>query len=145
MKTVGITGSRHGMSDNQITSGNRLLRQLKKQGASVLAHGDCLGVDSQAHSLAVSLGYQTQVHPPTNPRNRAYMKGDVVYKEQAYLDRNKDIVTASDVIVAFPEQSQKDRPPVKGSGTWHVIRYTRLVQKTLYIVWPDGEVEGGDS
>lgn len=102
-------------------------------------HGDCIGADEQAHSMALLLGYEIVVHPPVSPKKRAYCQGATLYhSERGYLDRNHDIVDASDFMIATPKDME-DVP--RGSGTWATIRYATKTRVNLLIVYPDGQIE----
>jgi len=64
MSGVGFTGTRAGMTSEQRTTVNRLLREL----APIWAHhGDCIGSDDQFHDLAKLAGAKIMLHPPEKP------------------------------------------------------------------------------
>lgn len=57
------------------------------------------------------------------------------YEHEPYLARNREIVNASDLMIAAPFEYFEE---MRGSGTWATIRYTQRRRKTLIIVWPNG-------
>jgi hypothetical protein len=128
---VGFTGTRHGMTDAQKATVYRLLRERE---STWVHHGDCIGADDQFHDLAKTAGHKVMLHPPEKRDLRAFRLGDDVAFEKPYLDRNRDIVNASAVLIAAPAE---DEEQPKG-GTWYTIRYARQRGCKVIIVWPDG-------
>lgn len=130
---VGFTGTQLGGNVLQEQALERLLSSV-----SVLQfhHGDCVGADSQADGIAESLGLARHVHPPDNTSKRAFCKGDIQYAEKPYLDRNKDIVNACDLLIAMPFERDEQRR----SGTWSTVRYARRLKKPVKLIMPNGEV-----
>ena len=98
-------------------------------------HGDCFGADAQAHRYALLCDPTVKIviHPPVDPRKRAYCSGALLLEEKPYLVRNKEIVGMSDVILAAPKDLEELR-----SGTWSTIRYAAKKLKPVLIVYPDG-------
>jgi predicted Rossmann fold nucleotide-binding protein DprA/Smf involved in DNA uptake len=74
-------------------------------------------------------------HPGPDGPARAYCEAEEVRPQRPYLDRNRDIVAASDVLIACPKGPEQRR-----SGTWSTVRYARQARLPILIVWPDGEV-----
>ncbi len=145
MTIIGFTGTRQGMT--------RLQRQLVE---SLLVlhppkethHGDCIGSDAQFHKIICN---QTTasiiIHPPLDRRYRAFCaadetKGDMILPEKPYLERNRDIVNASEIMVAAPKELIEQQR----SGTWYTIRRAREKRRQIIIVFPDGTLlrEPGD-
>ena len=133
---VGFTGTREGLTSAQREALVKVLYRLYSDG-SEFHHGDCVGADEEAHEIAREIGYEIHIHPPSISRLRAFCKGDVVYSPKPYLERNHDIVDASDILVACPAQSYE----VLRSGTWATVRYARRVGKPIVIIYPNGSVE----
>ena len=131
---IGVTATQKGATEAQLATFERLLRSNLRP--AELHHGDCIGGDEQAHNLAFPLGIRTVAHPPTNGKARAYCLADYSLKPRPYLDRNKDIVNAVDVLLAMPRLDQEERR----SGTWSTVRYARQVKKPIGIIWPNGNV-----
>lgn len=129
--TVGFTGTRKGMSDLQKERLETLLWALTSCGAQVeLHHGDCIGADEEADSIAQKCHAIIHIHPPRIASNRAYCPGDVMYAEKSYLARNKDIVDACSLLVAAPYSNQEELR----SGTWSTIRYARKTGKQVFML-----------
>lgn len=122
---VGFTGSRRGMTEKQYSSLAALLRRLRP---ATFHHGDCVGADAEAHQLAAGLGAELHVHPPVDPRLRAWCQADVLYPPAPYLTRDRQIVDAAQLLVACPAG-----PEVVRSGTWATIRYARGRVETIIL------------
>ena len=99
-------------------------------------HGDCIGTDENFHDfLRQSFpSVFIVVHPPTNPKYRAFKKGDLIKKPLPYLKRNGNIIKEAELMFAFPRGFTEELR----SGTWQAIRTTRKCEKPLVIIWPDG-------
>jgi hypothetical protein len=126
---IGFTGTRNGMTVYQrqvLTSFLTLLHPEE------FHHGDCVGSDAEADGIARSLGIPIVIHPPTNPKARAYCyrDGDTQLPEEDYLDRNMKIVEQSDFMLAAP-----DGPETLRSGTWSTVRYSVAVGKPVTILY----------
>lgn len=133
---IGFTGTRRGMT---VPQARGVVRFLAFQPESVAGfhHGDCVGADAQAHSLALQVGIRRiEIHPPSDPRARAFCQGAaVVHEEKSYRDRNHDIVDASHLLLAAPGGQEGKR-----SGTWATIRYARRAAgMPIVIIMPDGK------
>jgi hypothetical protein len=123
---VGVTGSRTGASPEQLSW---LLSKLVDLRADVLHHGDCVGVDAQAHALALDLGLRVVVHPPSDPKHRAYCEGGELRPELPYLERDREIVRESQHLLALPAGSPRQR-----SGTWATVRYAQQAGITAEVL-----------
>lgn len=138
---IGFTGTQTGMTFKQYESFAVLMDFLSCL-ADTYHHGDCIGADEQFHSWIVlydNRPIKIVVHPPDNPYKRAFctFSGDFEIRPQKpYLERNLDIVTETDLLIATP----KEYSEILRSGTWSTIRYCRKQKKPCYIVYPDGEV-----
>lgn len=119
---VGFTGTRHGMTTAQTRAVRALLTDLQAHhGADVFHHGDCIGADDQAATVAHDLGFWVVAHPPTNRRVRAYGYYDELRCPAPYLARNRAIVDACHRMIACPATAMEEQR----SGTWSTIRYAR--------------------
>ena len=136
MSTVGFTGTAEGMTHRQDHKLLLVLNYFRKQGYRVFRHGDCVGSDDHAATMASFLGYKVWGHPPTNEGKRAFNKATKFWEESAdYLIRDGIIVDKSNLLVATPHGFSE----VRRSGTWYTIRYARRVKLPLrIIIWPDG-------
>ena len=63
---VGFSGTREGMTFNQLVMFGRFMRMSKATGQ--LHHGDCKGSDAQAHVMALALDWRVVIYPPINPK-----------------------------------------------------------------------------
>lgn len=141
---IGITGSRTGLTAKQFATLDKLLsKMLRKYDVTECHHGDCFGVDFTFNQYIYANSKATiVVHPPTIDKQRAFCAKDederfVVEKCKPYLDRNKDIVNSSDIMIGCPDTPiEKSR-----SGTWSTIRYARKQQTILFVVLPDGTIK----
>lgn len=117
MKKVGFTGTRKGMSSRQKEELFDLL-----QSGTIFHHGDCVGADAEAHATARALGCPVVVHPPTDPKARAFCNGDdvTILDPLPYLARNREIVKSVELLIAAPKEDPEH--PCLRSGTWATIR-----------------------
>lgn len=138
-KTIGVTGSRRGISLHQQEALRRALKYYKNRGATKFVHGDCVGADEAAAAMADLFGYEVHVRPCDIDGMRAYCpaKHQFTYPPKPPLERNKDIVKQCDVLLAFPN-SEKE---VQRSGTWQTIRYAKERKTPYAIIYPTGRVE----
>lgn len=130
---IGVTGSRDGISKDALQQFNKF---IDNHNISECHHGDCVGADKIIHDIVTKNKIKTVIHPPTYSANRAFCKGNIIKDKKDYLQRNKDIVNESDIIIAFPKTMYE----VMRSGTWHTIRYTKKQSKALYIIYPNGKL-----
>lgn len=131
-KRVGFTGTREGMTTDQIITVDGILSDdLIIRWAH---HGDCVGADADFHRIAKLQGLFTKGHPPTDPKLRAYCDFDEIADPRPYLLRNGDIVTETDFLIATPKEMTEQ----KKGGTWWTVRCARSEGKPIMIVWPDG-------
>lgn len=132
---VGFTGTQRGMTDAQYATCAALLRVLDH---GEFHHGDCIGADDEAARLADAIGWVGVVHPPFHGAKRAFVEHySRILPARDYLDRNHDIVDATDMLIATPgEFEEKLR-----SGTWATIRYAMKCRKDVHIIYPDGSLE----
>lgn len=126
---IGITATQEGASASQKKQLRWLLAMLR---ATELDHGDCIGGDKDADDIARELGLRITLHPPENPAKRAWCQGDHTAPPKPYLDRNRDIVDETDLLVVMPRTKEEELR----SGTWATYRYARKVGKPTLILWP---------
>lgn len=132
---IGFTGTKQGMTAYQREFLRNKLLNLKINGYQYVHHGDCVGADAQFHEIAISIGFQVIIHPPTNPKLRAHLF-DVftqILPAKDYLSRNRDIVDACSILLATPKESFE----VLRSGTWATVRYARSKKKEVFIIRPE--------
>jgi hypothetical protein len=131
---VGFTGTQVGMTFQQCMAFMRLMREL---GPTEFHHGDCIGADALAAKMVLSNFPDCKVicHPPIYTNKQANVGGHEVLPRKSYLDRNRDIVDASEVMVATPKEKEEQ----VRSGTWYTVRYARRRKKAIRMVFPTGE------
>lgn len=141
MINIGFTGTKDGMTEEQINTVNSIFNDFGEANV-VFHHGDCIGADADAHKLAVLCNFQIVIHPPINKKYRAYCDSEntIILPPRDYLVRNRHIVENSDLMIATPKGFERVR-----SGTWSTIRYAHKKQVPMTIVWPNGSVEERDS
>ncbi len=130
----GFTGTQDGMTIPQRQTVDAILRNCHSDG-DVFHHGDCVGADSEASSIAFDIGYQIHIHPCTIRDKRAFCTGHVVYHPLPPLIRNRVIVDKCERLIAAPKGAETIR-----SGTWSTVRYSRATykHKLIHIVYSDG-------
>jgi hypothetical protein len=129
---VGFTGTRGSLSTFCVS---RLLELINKLDIQTFHHGDCVGADATMHEM-VGDRCDKVIHPPNKDVHRAYCNGYIL-PELSYMDRNKNIVDSSELMIATPPSMEE----ITRSGTWSTVRYARKRNKPLIIVFPDGTCE----
>jgi len=132
---IGFTGTRIGMTLPQLSRVNAELRMLHSLDAW-FHHGDCVGADAEASTLARLAGYSVMIHPPVDEAHRARCIGDVVVAPLTHLARNRAIVCACDTMIAAPREMEHQ----SRGGTWYTHDYALKVGKPVILVLPDGTV-----
>lgn len=135
---AGFTGTQKGMTSKQALVLKELMRS---EGVTEFHHGDCIGADERADSIAHELKCEVVIHPPINGSKRAHCENaKKVHEPKDYLVRNKDIVNDSSILFATPGEAS----PVLRSGTWSTVRYASKQvgknNKRIFVIRPDGEV-----
>jgi hypothetical protein len=80
--------------------------------------------------LRPDLGCAIVIHPPAIETQRAFKTAADVRAPKPYLDRNKEIVRETALLVAAPAEAVEQLR----SGTWSTVRYAR---------WLGRQVKGG--
>lgn len=139
-RVAGFTGTRRGLTSFQRANLMSLLVELAPRAAH---HGDCAGADVEMHLLCVGLQIPVFIHPPDDPRFRGHCHflGDgrmveKVFEEKPYLVRDRDIVVASDYLVACVKGPWERR-----SGTWTTVGYAEAAGIPVFLLHPDGRVD----
>jgi len=133
MVKIGFTGSRHGMNIEQFNEFKQII--LSKE-IEEFHHGMCVGADKQAHDFIKSEKIKIIGHPPVIKTLIADCECNIYMEEQDYLDRNKNIVDKTEILIATPNTEEKIR-----SGTWSTIRYARKKNKKIYIFYKNGTIK----
>lgn len=142
---VGFTGTREGMTGGQYEAVRELARILH---ADFFHHGDCVGADADAYTLfswqqrKMTGEGRTIAHPCNLHELRAFTRSDEVRKVKPPLERNKDIVDETDILIVCPKEYEEQRR----SGTWATFRYAKKrraegKKQTIYLVLPNGQIE----
>jgi len=135
---VGFTGPSSGMTAAQAVRVTQALTSLRGVGASTANHGMCIGADEVFHGLARYLGFRLVGWPGVTNTGTVYRRAAVTCDEvmpvKFFLDRNRDIVHASSVLLTTPDGA---RERVR-SGTWATIRYARRCKLPLVLIDPAG-------
>lgn len=131
---LGFTGTQIGMTDLQLDA----VRDILREKSGEFHHGDCIGADAQAHEAAESAGFAIHIHPPVNPSKRAFKVAHIsrMKPKLPYLDRNKNIVLATESLLAAPGEMEEQLR----SGTWSTIRFAKKHMRPILIVYPDGSL-----
>lgn len=129
---VGFTGTQDGMTEMQSQFVFNAMMDLQPAEAH---HGCCIGADAQFHELLSYSSALVYGHPPINTSKMADCPCDVRYAPMEYLERNRAIVDATDVLIAAPKGPEELR-----SGTWSTVRYARKLARPIYIVMPSGHM-----
>ena len=134
MLKIGFTGTRHGMTDEQLQEFKKF---IENKNFDEFHHGMCVGSDEQAHLIIESKKPQAKIigHPPKYNGSRASVTPDATMKPYDYLKRNHNIVDATEFLVATPDTKEKTH-----SGTWSTIRYARKKAKRIYIIHRNGRI-----
>lgn len=137
---IGFTGTQRGITNSQ--KAVLLGRLALMASASTTAHhGQCVGADAAFHGVCIALQIPIIGHPPINQSKRAKLSGFLYeWEPKEYLDRNKDIVRCSDLLIATPAEEQEQLR----SGTWSTIRFARKIGVPRYIIYPDGRVDNDE-
>lgn len=133
---VGFTGTQKGMTLEQKAELEHILLGclLEVIFGSSFHHGDCVGADAEASDIARNLEYRIICHPPLESSKRAFTASDFEFPKKSYLDRNRDIVNACEILIAAPKENKE----VLRSGTWATIRYARKNKVPVIIIAPKG-------
>lgn len=130
---VGFTGNRDGMTEEQ----RKTVKHLLSIRPVELHHGDCIGCDAFAHTIATDLRIPIIGHPPDLPGQRMFLHYAEEREEKPYLERNHDIVDETNILIACPNKAEAN---AMRSGTWATVRYARKVGKPIIVVYPSGRM-----
>lgn len=135
---VGFTGTRDGMTQQQRMSFLAWIQKQPGGGVDEFHHGCCVGADATAVDIvdfmprALAIVAHTP-HEQALVSAKAIERSTRVRASATYLTRNRNIVDATDILLACPKGPEELR-----SGTWSTIRYARKCGKRVVIFWPDG-------
>lgn len=134
---LGFTGTKEGLSNEQLRSIESLLSYLKSLAELEIHLGDCIGADDQVWKIAKKLnGIRTIGHPPSDSTRRAFNLYDEERPKRGFLERNHDIVDETVVLLAGPREDEE----ILRSGTWATVRYARLLGRPVYRFLISGKI-----
>lgn len=131
------------MSDFQKQEVRKILDEHEAVSA---IHGGCIGADEDFHNICLEIGIPEDsifilpgisANDPTDRSMQAVLKGGVRLPEKTHFARNRDIVNASDMLIATPLDD------VKRGGTWYTIDYADGLGKLIHIIGRGEREEGG--
>lgn len=131
---VGWTSTQAGMTQNQKNALHEFL-DVRGRYLAEFHHGDCIGGDSEAHNIVTDrqFGATIRIHPPTDPKKRAFCIALWEnFTPRPYLQRNRDIVDMTDVLIATPRTTEE----VLRSGTWATVRYAKKIGRPVIMFYP---------
>ena len=131
---IGVTGTREGATIEQIDQVTAFLQEHQAEG-NELHHGDCTGVDVEVAAIARELGYRIVCHPPAVNETRGFFGGDEVRTPAGYLQRDRFIVDATELLIVVPLQTEWQP---KG-GTWYTHDYAQKKNKPVKVFYPKSE------
>ena len=127
---IGVTGTREGANEAQLLTVIKFMESLGT--GHELHHGDCEGVDVQVAAAAKALGWRIVCHPPKRTETQGYFGGDEVREPLGYLQRDRNIVDETELLIVVPLQNTWQP---KG-GTWYTHDYARKINKPYNVIWP---------
>lgn len=131
---IGFTGTQQGMTKAQSVTLHSLLSALQP---TEFHHGDCIGADAEAHQISTILKIpKIVIHPPIISTKRANCSSPHILPVKDYLLRNRDIVDATDILIATPKEATNQLR----SGTWSTYRYANKLNRPTILVYPDGSI-----
>lgn len=139
MIEIGVSGTRDGATAEQIKSAVSYINHIFDPGAK-FHHGCCIGVDEQLSIAAHAIGYKLIAHPPLDNRfmsTLSVLLSDEVNKPIDYIERNKQIVRASDRMLILPKNFGEQIR----SGTWATYRYSIIQEVPTMLIHPDGSTK----
>ena len=147
---IGFTGTKNGMTDDQRNALWRYMAEYRQRMGEdvniVLHHGDCVGADDEAHTIAARSGWHVALHPGTDGDGNSPYRAHAEDRESAhvwavnepapYPERNMDIVLSSMMVLAAPKSSEE----VRRSGTWSTVRAAVKMGRPVILFLPDGDM-----
>ena len=105
MQKISMTGTRtvSGLTHKQLVNFRQLMMEYRDTGYTHLNHGDCVGADQIAHNIAIELGLEIVIYPPSKTKYRANCKGVnvTIRPEASYRNRNQAIVNNGHVLMVL--------------------------------------------
>lgn len=146
---IGFTGTRHGMSKEQMLGVAQIIDETNVFGLISFAdmtgrHGLCVGADEDFHAICRQRQIAVIGHPgPDWPDGKlcAYTICGNTLEPMPHMKRNAAIVAASAIMIATPLESE----PQALGGTWKTIGMARKALKRgvlerLHVVGRNGDM-----
>ncbi len=137
MAQVGFTGTRNGMTEVQK---QEVFKELSKytvmREVHYFHHGDCIGADVEAASIARKLGFKIVRHPPLSDELRAFSEFDIDREPLTHFARNRAIVNEAHDMIACPLDYERQT----NGGTWYTVDYSYKKGKIPTVILPDGSL-----
>lgn len=143
---VGFTGTRDGLTNIQLGWLYTTLETGKDGGTiTEVHHGACVGADWAVHQAALGVDLKVHVWPPVNlkyaaPECLRSRLEVTIHPNMPYLDRDRQIVSATYGLVALPKQDEQPERLLWG-GTWYTVDFAERMNKPVIICYPNGVVE----
>jgi hypothetical protein len=142
---IGFTGTRNGMTLLQKQTVLNIINNFYKNNDIIqeVHIGDCIGADYDFYKIISNFCFSTKNkilligHIPDNNFKRAFCAYDIEKFPKSYLNRNRDIVDESDILISTPNEYIEQLR----SGTWATIRYAKKQNKKIIIIYPSGTIE----
>ena len=139
IKTLGVSGTRHGMSEQQRSSLHLVLNKLLTEFKDLkyLRHGQCVGVDVEvANILYADFKFHIISHPPVKTTAIGSCFNNQTLPPKSYFARNRDIVNCSDIMLVIPYTQEK----LNYGGTWYTYDYAIKNKKPTILISPCGSI-----
>ena len=137
MGHLGFTGTSSTVTVLAKHALKNVLQNMHNAGYLRMHNGDCIQADAIAARLWQEMGGKVVLHPPEDPKKRAFIEADYYFDPRPYLERNKDIVNLSRTLIAVSHGMTEDAR----SGTWATIRYAKKMCRPCQIILPNGEIQ----
>lgn len=146
---IGFTGTRHGMTSEQMGAFSQFMSEVFP--LTEFHHGDCVGADDEAANIMSDIRSNSDMdarrwkivcHPPADETHRAFNEHyDEMREPKTHFARNRAIVDECDMLIAAPQYAEPITQTTRG-GTAYTVTYARKKGKKVYVIRPDGTIEG---
>ena len=145
---IGFAGTLEGMTKRQKSAFLKIMRKFKLTYDRVDLHiGNCPGADKDALDIIFenNLAYSISYYPSKEPERTGFnlledfedVSKKVRFKEmetKPHFERNRKIIDDVEAVIAVPKQEREE----KDSETWAAIRYTKILKKRVFTIYPEG-------
>jgi hypothetical protein len=138
---VGYTGTSSELTDAADAALAGYLLGLKSSGIDVVGHhGDCVGGDARFDFLCRVLRFRVVVHPPSDPKKRAWCHGldHEIREPKDYRARNEDIVEECEELVGNLSRPGFD---FYRSGEWMTLNIARRLGRPRVMIDSEGDIQ----